>query len=134
MTLQPFPCSVAPSSGPVTFASVERRVRYAGLTEAQYAAPSMSHTRHCSDAGLRHRTRRALAATCAWLLAFLLVANGAAGQAGRLAAEKQARIESAISLFMTDSQTPGVSAAVMQDRELVWSAGFGMADLAAGRK
>jgi CubicO group peptidase (beta-lactamase class C family) len=30
---------------------------------------------------------------------------------------------------MTEGQTPGVSAAVVQDGELVWSAGFGMADL-----
>ncbi len=89
----------------------------------------MSQQAHCVDAGLRHQIRSALAATGAWLLAFLLVADGAAAQTGTLAAEKQARIEHAISRFMTESQTPGVSAAVVQDGELVWSAGFGMADL-----
>ncbi len=89
----------------------------------------MSQKAHCIDAGLRHQIGRAVAATCAWLLASLLVANGTAAQTGKLAAEKQAKIENAISKFMTESQTPGVSAAVVQDGELVWSAGFGMADL-----
>ena len=89
----------------------------------------MSQKAHCIDAGLRHQIGRAVAATCAWLLASLLVANSTAAQTGKLAAEKQAKIENAISKFMTESQTPGVSAAVVQDGELVWSAGFGMADL-----
>ena len=89
----------------------------------------MSQKAHCTDAGLRHPIGRAVATTCAWLLASLLVANSTAAQTGKLAAEKQARIENAISKFMTESQTPGVSAAVVQQGELVWSAGFGMADL-----
>ena len=89
----------------------------------------MSQKAHCIDAGLRHQIGRAVAATCAWPLASLLVANGAAAQTGKFAAEKQAKIENAISKFMTESQTPGVSAAVVQDGELVWSAGFGIADL-----
>ena len=89
----------------------------------------MSQKARGIDAGQRHQMVRALAATGAWLLASLLVANGAAAQTGTLAAEKQARIENAISKFMTESHTPGVSAAVVQDGELVWSAGFGMADL-----
>jgi serine beta-lactamase-like protein LACTB, mitochondrial len=89
----------------------------------------MSQKAHRSDAGLPHQIRRALARTCAWLLSSLLVANGAAAQTGTLAAEKQATIENAISKFITESQTPGLSAAVVQDGELVWSAGFGMADL-----
>ena len=89
----------------------------------------MSQKAHCIDAGLRHQIGRAVAATCAWLLASLLVANGTAAQTGKLAAEKQAKIENAISKFMTEGQTPGVSVAVVQDGELVWSGGFGMADL-----
>jgi serine beta-lactamase-like protein LACTB, mitochondrial len=88
----------------------------------------MSHKAQCIDTQLR-RQIRALAATGAWLLASLLVSNGAVAQTGKLAAEKQARIEKAISQFMTESQTPGLSAAVVQDGELAWSAGFGMADL-----
>src|SRR5262245_64840605 len=97
-------------------------------TPGQRRNEDMSQKAHCIDAGLRYQIGRA-AATCAWLLASLLVANGAAAQPGKLAPEKQAKIENAISRFMTEGQTPGVSAAVVQDGELVWSAGFGMADL-----
>jgi CubicO group peptidase (beta-lactamase class C family) len=50
-------------------------------------------------------------------------------QAGNLSAEKQAKVESSIDKFMAVSKVPGVSAAVVQDGEFVWSAGFGMADL-----
>ena len=53
----------------------------------------------------------------------------AGAQAGKLSADRQAAIEGAISKFMAASNTPGVSAAVVQDGEFLWSAGFGMADL-----
>jgi serine beta-lactamase-like protein LACTB len=72
---------------------------------------------------------KTLMATGAWFLASLLVANGAGAQTGTLAAEKQARIENAIATFLKETQTPGLSAAVVEDGQLVWSAGFGMADL-----
>lgn len=89
----------------------------------------MGQQTHWVAAGRQREIGRSVAAACAWVVAFLLGAHGAAAQTGKLATEKQARIESAISKFMTESQTPGVSAAVVQDGELVWSAGFGMADL-----
>jgi serine beta-lactamase-like protein LACTB, mitochondrial len=104
-----------------------RSLAFVGDT-ATAAERDMIPKTHCIDTDQRHQIR-ALAETCAWLLASLLVANGAAAQTGKLAAEKQAKIENAISTFMTESQTPGVSAAVVQQGELVWSAGFGMADL-----
>ena len=63
------------------------------------------------------------------LAAYLLAASCAVAQTGKLSAEKQAKIESAISKFVAASKTPGISAAVVQDGEFVWSAGFGMADL-----
>ena len=53
----------------------------------------------------------------------------AVAQTGKLPSEKQAKIENTISKFMADSKAPGISAAVVQDGEFVWSAGFGMADL-----
>jgi serine beta-lactamase-like protein LACTB len=59
----------------------------------------------------------------------LLTASCAVAQTGKLSAEKQAKIESTISNFMATSKAPSVSAAVVQDGEFVWSAGFGMADL-----
>ncbi|HVW07854.1 MAG TPA: serine hydrolase [Bryobacteraceae bacterium] len=63
------------------------------------------------------------------LLAYMLAASCAVAQSGKLSADKQARIESAVSNFMTTSKAPGISAAVVEDGEFVWSAGFGMADL-----
>ena len=63
------------------------------------------------------------------LLACVLAASCAVAQAGKLSPEKQAKIETAIHNFMAASNVPAVSAAVVQDGESVWSAGFGMADL-----
>lgn len=63
------------------------------------------------------------------LFACLLAAGSAAAQTGKLSAENQTRIESAISKFMAATRVPGMSAAVVQDAQFVWSAGFGMADL-----
>jgi serine beta-lactamase-like protein LACTB len=61
---------------------------------------------------------------------YLLAANCAVAQSGKLSAGKQAKIESAISNFMASSKAPGISAALVQDGEFVlWSAGFGMTDL-----
>jgi serine beta-lactamase-like protein LACTB len=44
-------------------------------------------------------------------------------------ADKRAQIEKAAASFMAAASVPGISAAVVQDGELVWSEGFGMADL-----
>jgi serine beta-lactamase-like protein LACTB, mitochondrial len=63
------------------------------------------------------------------LVACLLAASCAFAQTGKLSAEKQARIENTISNFRAASKAPGISAAVVQDGQFVWSAGFGMADL-----
>jgi serine beta-lactamase-like protein LACTB len=46
-----------------------------------------------------------------------------------LAPEKRAQIEKAISTFMSANSVPGISAAVVQDGQPIWSQGFGMADL-----
>src|SRR5688572_4955139 len=96
---------------------------------ATAAERSMSQETHRMDVGLRYQRSRALAARCAWLLAYLLAASSAVAQTGTLATETQAKIESAVAKFMAETLTPGVSTAVVQDGELVWSAGFGMADL-----
>jgi CubicO group peptidase (beta-lactamase class C family) len=79
---------------------------------------------------LRHRERQKIATTLvSLLLAYLLVASSAVAQSGKLSTETQAKIEIAISTFMAESKVPGISAAIVQHGELVWSAGFGMADL-----
>jgi serine beta-lactamase-like protein LACTB, mitochondrial len=50
-------------------------------------------------------------------------------QTKSLPADKRVQIEKAAARFMAASSVPGISVAVVQDGELVWSAGFGMADL-----
>jgi serine beta-lactamase-like protein LACTB len=83
----------------------------------------------CNDRGLRRQKPQKIATTLVRFLAFLLAASCAAAQTGKLSADKQAKIEGAISHFMAASKAPGISAAVVQDGEFVCSAGCGMADL-----
>jgi len=65
------------------------------------------------------------------LLLFILVAvpYRTTAQDGKIAPDKRAAIETAISKFMAASHVPGLSAAVVENGAYVWSAGFGMADL-----
>jgi serine beta-lactamase-like protein LACTB, mitochondrial len=63
------------------------------------------------------------------LLAFFLCSAQLCAQSRSLSAEKRAQIEKAASRFVAANSVPGVSAAVVLDGELVWSEGFGMADL-----
>jgi serine beta-lactamase-like protein LACTB, mitochondrial len=79
-----------------------------------------------NNSGVR---RQKIATMLVRLLAYLLAASCALAQTGTLSAGKQAKIEGAISKFMANSKAPGISAAVVQDGEFVWAAGFGMADL-----
>lgn len=72
---------------------------------------------------LRHRTS-ALAGLC---LATFLTAPPLAAQ--RLARERIAGIERAISEEMARQKMPALSVAVGKDERLAWSAGFGIADL-----
>jgi CubicO group peptidase (beta-lactamase class C family) len=63
---------------------------------------------------------------------FLSLALGASpsrAQNKSLPAAVRAQIEKATSSFMAANSVPGISVAVVQDGELVWSQGFGMADL-----
>src|ERR1700730_1686945 len=46
-----------------------------------------------------------------------------------LGVEKRAKIEKAVSAFITANSVPGVSIAIVQNGQPVWSAGFGMSDL-----
>ena len=63
------------------------------------------------------------------LCTLLAVANPASAQDSKLASNKRAAIEIAVAKFMAAGQVPGLSAAVVENGEFVWSAGFGMADL-----
>ena len=89
----------------------------------------MNQKTRCIDGGLRLQKCQKIATTLVVLLGYLLAASCVQAQTGKLSAEKQAKMESTISNFMETSKAPSISAAVVQDGEFVWSAGFGMADL-----
>jgi serine beta-lactamase-like protein LACTB len=61
--------------------------------------------------------------------AFFLTAVTASAQSGKLSEAKRASLEAAVSKFMAANSIAGISVAVVQDGELAWSKGFGMADL-----
>ena len=66
------------------------------------------------------------------VLAALLVVISCAFAAEKdttLAPAERAQIEKAVSAFMTANSVPGISVAVVQNGQSVWSAGFGMSDL-----
>jgi len=96
---------------------------------ATVAERDMNPEAYCSKGGIRHQKCQKIVTTLVGLLAYLLAASCAVAQTGKLSADKQAKIESSISNFMAASKAPSISAAVVQDGEFVWSAGFGMADL-----
>ncbi len=79
--------------------------------------------------GRRYHLRQKITAVPVILMSCLLAAHCAQAQTGKLSGETQAKVQSAVSRFMAAGRAPGVSAAVVQDGEAVWSAGFGMADL-----
>ena len=66
-----------------------------------------------------------------WTVMFLLAlaSVSAVGQEHSLSAGKRAQIEKAVSAFMTANSVPGVSIAIVENGQSVWSAGFGLADL-----
>ncbi len=88
----------------------------------------MNGERHCENL-LRRAIPPRIWAVTTRLLACLLAASCAVAQTGKFPTEKQAKIGTAIGKFMAAGKVPGVSAAVVQNGEFVWSAGFGMADL-----
>jgi CubicO group peptidase (beta-lactamase class C family) len=70
-------------------------------------------------------------ATFVALLLCVFLANAVAlwAQNGEFPSEKRVAIEKVVSNFMAANSVPGISVAVVQNGELVWSEGFGMADL-----
>jgi hypothetical protein len=75
--------------------------------------------------------RTAWAACCLALLlsVFFPASSPLQAQSKNFPADKRAQIEKAASSFMAANSVPGISVAFVQDGELVWSQGFGMADL-----
>ncbi len=89
----------------------------------------MDRKTYYQDERIRRRRRQNVAITFVRLFAILLASNCALAQTGKLSAENRSKIESAVSKFMKASKAPGMSAAVVKNGELVWSGGFGVADL-----
>ena len=63
------------------------------------------------------------------VVATLLFAQVATPQDAKFSGEKRVLVEQAVAKFMAANQIPGLSAAVVEDGQYAWSAGFGMADL-----
>jgi serine beta-lactamase-like protein LACTB len=96
---------------------------------ARVAERDMNQKTYCINGGRCRQKCQKIATKLVRLLAYLLTASCVVAQTGKLSGEKQAKIESTISNFMAASKAPGISAAVVENGEFVWSAGFGMADL-----
>ena len=77
----------------------------------------------------RLKMRRSVASCLMLLLALLFGCGTLRAQNGEFSSEKRVAIEKAVSNFMAANSVPGISVAVVQNGELVWSEGFGMADL-----
>ena len=75
------------------------------------------------------KTLRVAAIYLLALCPLCLAAAPLCAQTKSLSAEKKAQIEKAASNFMAATSVPGISVAVVLDGELVWSEGFGLADL-----
>ena len=88
----------------------------------------MNQKTYRDEGRIRHRRRQRIAITLLRFFAFLLASSCAVAQTGKLSAENRSKIENAVSRFMESSKAPGISAAVVQNGEFVWSGGFGMAD------
>lgn len=75
--------------------------------------------------------RPAWAASCfaILLLTSLVGSSPVRAQNKNLPAATRAHIEKAASSFLAANSVPGIGVAVVQDGEIVWSQGFGMADL-----
>lgn len=89
----------------------------------------MTQETHRNSVRFRRRKRWDLATKLLLLAACLSAVSRAPAQAGKLSEERRTKMETAIATFMAASKVPGLSVAIVQDGEVVWSAGFGMADL-----
>src|SRR5688572_17842399 len=75
---------------------------------------------------MRHDVTRA--ASLIAVLALLAVSTQAQ-QTTTLPADKREKIEQSITAAMTRLSIPGLSVAVVVDRKLIWSNGYGLADI-----
>src|SRR3984893_19305598 len=79
--------------------------------------------------GSNSRRRRLSSMTLAFFILFSAAWVHLHSQETKLAQEKRAQIEIAVSNFLTSTHVPGVSVAVVENGQYAWGAGFGFADL-----
>ncbi len=70
-----------------------------------------------------------LAGLGAALVVVMALAGALTADDVAISAAEKAQFEDAVSKFMAANHAPGVSAAIVENGELVWSEGFGLADL-----
>jgi CubicO group peptidase (beta-lactamase class C family) len=63
------------------------------------------------------------------LLVVIFLAAVSHAQEHQIPADKQAKIEAAVSKFMAETHVPGLSVAVVENGEYEWASGFGLADV-----
>jgi serine beta-lactamase-like protein LACTB, mitochondrial len=86
----------------------------------------MKRNGHEEESGLKPcRPTRILIACVGLLLAVPFVV----AQDAKVSTDERGKLEDTVSRFMASNSVPGLSAAVVQNGEYLWSAGFGMADL-----
>src|ERR1051326_9132770 len=73
--------------------------------------------------------RQNTATTLVQFVMCVLAVSCSMAPTGNLSRDKRAAIDSAIAKFVADSKVPGMAVAVVQDGQITWSAGFGLADL-----
>src|SRR5580698_1791707 len=78
------------------------------------------------ETGMGNFCRKKVLAAC---LCFLLAVPLLPAQGAKVSADERAKLEAAVSRFMAANSIPGLSVAVVENGEQIWSAGFGMADL-----
>jgi serine beta-lactamase-like protein LACTB, mitochondrial len=78
---------------------------------------------------MKDRARRLPLLVSVVLFVLVVTTRIVTAQDAKLSSGQQAQIESAISKFMATSDAPGISVAVVENGEFVWSSGFGFADL-----
>src|SRR3984893_5295590 len=78
--------------------------------------------------GSNSRRRRLSSMTLAFFILFSAAWVHLHSQETKLAQEKRAQIETAVSNFLTSTHVPGVSVAGVENGEYEWGSGFGLAD------
>jgi serine beta-lactamase-like protein LACTB, mitochondrial len=70
-----------------------------------------------------------LGGLCAAIIVSMALAGGLTADDAAVPAAEKAQFEDVVSKFMAANHAPGVSVAIVENGALVWSEGFGMADL-----